>query len=418
MSSDGDSRKSMDDVLASIRKIMRGGKADLGEVPKPGSASDERGASNADEWALPPGAISHEERALARAAGKADDSEDWSLPAGAVSEEEAALERADAVTAADGDTDDDEDDDVLALGPAMAVGGDQPEEQPGDQPGDQPAEPAPWETVEPGSAAEPEEETPENDDAELELMAEAPAARHWDEPEDDEEPFSLGAATSALGRAAIADDDGQPFRLTAFGSEAGDMEDAEAAPPEALPTVEDPTEDETEDDMDAGDEIGDEAGTAAEDMAQDVAEDVANGSDDDTDDIPPPPAFSIRPALSVLTGGFALGTGRTSPVEAGQPETRAEPVAVAAEPEPDEPAEAEPDPTETSEATPAAEAEPEPAEAPEAGPAAAAPALDDLEETIRRVIREELEGEIGARLSQNIRRLIRDEVARSLQRGD
>ncbi len=46
----------------------------------------------------------------------------------------------------------------------------------------------------------------------------------------------------------------------------------------------------------------------------------------------------------------------------------------------------------------------------------AAPPLDpgEIEETIRRVIREELEGEMGARLSRNVQRMIRDEIARAM----
>ena len=38
----------------------------------------------------------------------------------------------------------------------------------------------------------------------------------------------------------------------------------------------------------------------------------------------------------------------------------------------------------------------------------------ELEETIRRVIREELSGEMGQRLSKNIQRMIRDQVASAL----
>lgn len=39
-----------------------------------------------------------------------------------------------------------------------------------------------------------------------------------------------------------------------------------------------------------------------------------------------------------------------------------------------------------------------------------------VEETVRRLIREELEGDLGARLSANIRRMIQEEVARALRR--
>jgi hypothetical protein len=50
------------------------------------------------------------------------------------------------------------------------------------------------------------------------------------------------------------------------------------------------------------------------------------------------------------------------------------------------------------------------------GASEAVAALDPvvLEETIRRVIREELEGEMGLRLSRNIQRMIRDEIARAM----
>lgn len=46
--------------------------------------------------------------------------------------------------------------------------------------------------------------------------------------------------------------------------------------------------------------------------------------------------------------------------------------------------------------------------------AAAMPDAGELEETIRRVIREELSGEMGQRLSKNIQRMIRDQVASAL----
>lgn len=42
---------------------------------------------------------------------------------------------------------------------------------------------------------------------------------------------------------------------------------------------------------------------------------------------------------------------------------------------------------------------------------------DDLEETVRRLIREELEGELGERLSKNVRRIVREEVAHAMLRN-
>ena len=48
----------------------------------------------------------------------------------------------------------------------------------------------------------------------------------------------------------------------------------------------------------------------------------------------------------------------------------------------------------------------------------ATPDARALEDTIREVIRAELEGEIGQRLSKNIRRMIRDEVANAMRRRD
>ena len=46
--------------------------------------------------------------------------------------------------------------------------------------------------------------------------------------------------------------------------------------------------------------------------------------------------------------------------------------------------------------------------------AGAMPDPHELDETIRRVVREELSGEMGQRLSKNLQRMIRDEVARAL----
>ena len=46
------------------------------------------------------------------------------------------------------------------------------------------------------------------------------------------------------------------------------------------------------------------------------------------------------------------------------------------------------------------------------------PDAQELEDTIRRVLRDELSGEIGQRLSQNLRRMIRDEVAQAMLRRD
>jgi hypothetical protein len=51
---------------------------------------------------------------------------------------------------------------------------------------------------------------------------------------------------------------------------------------------------------------------------------------------------------------------------------------------------------------------------PETGEAGSEPGMS--EETVRRLIREELEGELGERLSANIRRMIREEVAHALLR--
>jgi hypothetical protein len=46
--------------------------------------------------------------------------------------------------------------------------------------------------------------------------------------------------------------------------------------------------------------------------------------------------------------------------------------------------------------------------------AVAVPGPLELEASIRRVVREELSGEMGQRLSENIQRMIRDEIARAL----
>ena len=46
------------------------------------------------------------------------------------------------------------------------------------------------------------------------------------------------------------------------------------------------------------------------------------------------------------------------------------------------------------------------------------PDARELEDTIREVIRAELEGEIGQRLSHKIRKMIRDEVANAMLRRD
>ena len=48
----------------------------------------------------------------------------------------------------------------------------------------------------------------------------------------------------------------------------------------------------------------------------------------------------------------------------------------------------------------------------------AAPGARELEDTIRRIIREELSGEMGRRMSDNLRRMVRDEVARAMLRRD
>ena len=56
--------------------------------------------------------------------------------------------------------------------------------------------------------------------------------------------------------------------------------------------------------------------------------------------------------------------------------------------------------------------EPEPADS------GATPDAQELEDTIRRVLREELAGEMGRRLSQNLQRMIRDEVAKTMLRRD
>jgi hypothetical protein len=57
------------------------------------------------------------------------------------------------------------------------------------------------------------------------------------------------------------------------------------------------------------------------------------------------------------------------------------------------------------------DAEPEPVLA-EAGETAAGSGDDALEETVRRILREELAGEMGQRLSKNIQRMIREEISR------
>ncbi|MCH8167775.1 MAG: hypothetical protein IIC03_07585 [Proteobacteria bacterium] len=64
---------------------------------------------------------------------------------------------------------------------------------------------------------------------------------------------------------------------------------------------------------------------------------------------------------------------------------------------------------------------PGPALDPDPDPASESGATPDaraLEDTIRELIRAELEGEIGQRLSKNIRRMIRDEVANAMRRRD
>ena len=64
---------------------------------------------------------------------------------------------------------------------------------------------------------------------------------------------------------------------------------------------------------------------------------------------------------------------------------------------------------------------PGPALDPDPNPASESGATPDaraLEDTIRELIRAELEGEIGQRLSKNIRRMIRDEVANAMRRRD
>jgi hypothetical protein len=50
--------------------------------------------------------------------------------------------------------------------------------------------------------------------------------------------------------------------------------------------------------------------------------------------------------------------------------------------------------------------------------AVAMPDPREMEDTIRRVISKELSGEMGQRLSKNIERMIRDEVARALGQRD
>jgi hypothetical protein len=56
-----------------------------------------------------------------------------------------------------------------------------------------------------------------------------------------------------------------------------------------------------------------------------------------------------------------------------------------------------------------------PDEAPDSG---TPPDSGELEDTIRQIIREELAGDMGQRLSQNIRRMIRDEIAVAILRRD
>jgi hypothetical protein len=297
MSGDNDSRKSMDDVLSSIRKIMRGGSATLEAVPPAGSqAEGGPPADTGEEWAIPPGAVSDEEKELAEVVSGAG-----AEPAAEAADEPEAAGKPEAADEAEaaGEIEFDADDTAEA----------------GDEAGDE-------------------------------------AEAGDDDEDDDEDVLALGPAMQA------------PAALAHAGAEPG-----------------------AEDPADTWDEhFG--AGPEAR-IKTDAPGDGASGPDEDDDYIPPPPPHGAQIGLSAIAGVFALGTGRTPPPE---PEAEVEDaVRPDASPAPDE-----------------AIAEPE---------AGAGPAPDALERMVRQIIQEELQGEIGTRLSQNIRRLIREEVAHAMLRS-
>jgi len=107
----GDSRKPKSDVLASIRKIMRGGSADLGDVPAPGSKTEAGATDEEKVWALPPGALSDSERDGPADFGTGPDNDEAPGTGGPFA----------GAPAPNFDDDDEDDDDVLPLSADMQV---------------------------------------------------------------------------------------------------------------------------------------------------------------------------------------------------------------------------------------------------------------------------------------------------------
>lgn len=384
MSSDSEAKKSMDDVLSSIRRIIQGDRA---AVVTPESADKTSGAVSAPS-----------------AADAADDEEEETVlglaaASGARGHMSRTVASGSAAASGPADADEDEDGEALVLGSGM-----QPEET-GDT--DEPEASTQLEEDEFGliraSAAAPR--------ASLSLVSNADWSRDG-ETEDG----------SVLRGELEADLDENP---SAGAGEALDAPDADNAAPAA---------------ESAEDDAGMEALSRALARIGDTAEDTGGAQADDAwSGGAAAPESPEEPVTGAADAGDAAEAAATEeePSEATAAEA-AESTETTDQPETDQPETETPD-TETPDAeAPDAGASPDESAADDTGETAAdegteEAAMDDratdlspppdlaidpaeMEETIRRVIREELEGDMGQRLSKNIQRMIRDEVARAMLR--
>jgi len=364
MSSESETRKSMDDVLASIRRIIRGDKG-AAEQAAPSAPQAEADAEAADDMA---------DAVLTLTAARPAPSVE--TPAG---------------TGSPSTADDDEDDgEALVLGPTMQ----------GDDA-----------TANAEAGADQEATLHEDEFGLIRAAAPAGAARaglslvsSTDRTRGDdagEEPGSIlrGGLEADLQegeRGMPPEDDGPPIRLEpGVDTEAGEPEPAaghwRAGGSGAW--------------MPGGEDTGEAAEDAREPDAGDAA---AIPGEEMSADEPPAEESSAEESASEETDADEAAAEEASTEEASAEEASAE-----GAPEQDD---AAPDEAMTGEvATYGAEAD-EAAPAASDSPPEAAFDMAEVEETVRRVLRDELEGEMGQRLSKNIQRMIREEVARAMLR--
>ncbi|HSF95892.1 MAG TPA: hypothetical protein VLA52_12780 [Thermohalobaculum sp.] len=299
MSGDGDSTEPKRDVLASIRKIMRGGSADLGDVPPPGSKAEGTDAVEQEDWSIPPGALS---------------------PAEGGAPSEPAPE--------DGpsDLDDDDDDDVLPLSAAMQVGGEDAA------------------ATTPPPAADGMDDDDDDEEEPLELAIAIPQRPSAPDPDDEDESDAGPADEPAVAEepGSLDPDDFDPLPGRFSDEDVPEMETAPADEPD-LGAIEEFDIDSVGDDS-SEDPIPRRWDWSEDDELRNAAPETERPAAMSALD-----EFGAEDALAVAGAGLSLG---------------------------------------------------------------------EIEDTIRRVVREELEGDIGQRLSQNLRGMIQQEIARALQRGD